>query len=661
MGGKERERPGSAAGDWLTVAVLALMMVLAPGLGVPHEQMLQDTLKSIIVSFSALGAAAAFFWHRRMRQEPLRWHAAVALPLLLMAYALGSMAWSHGYLAGVETIRWFIFSLIFWLSLNSLTLARLPVLAVGIHAGAVLASLWAVLQFLVGFGFFPQGPHPASTFVNRNFFAEFAVCTLPFAAMLLAQARRSSAVALLSATSGLIVLAILMTGTRAALMALWLQLCVLLPYAAWLYRGRLGFSAWPASTRWMAAVVLVATVGGLGLVPSGDPKILEEGRGLNALERGWGRTGSISPSDASLQVRMTMWEATARMIARRPVAGVGAGAWENEIPLYQKEGEQLETDYYVHNEFLQLVAEYGVIGWAFLLGLAGWLVWAFAQTLLQRPRPTDAFEAPWRAALLCSLLSLFIVSSIGFPWRMASTGALFALCLGALAASDVRIGVARRWMTGPLPWRPAFAPFTLLMTGLGLVLAAYIAGQAAESERKIVRAAQLALGISASGQPNAARWIPAKAEMLTQIREGIAINPHYRKITPIVADELAKWGDWKNATPIWDSVLSSRPNIVAIMANAARGHAAAGEMDEAMALLARAKALQPRAPAIRALEIVLLNRRGEHDQALALSRQVVADRVADYELANAAFVTAERAGDVALAAEAVALRNAAKR
>ncbi len=140
----------------------------APAVGVPHEEMLQDTLKSIIVSFIALGAGLLFFWQQRHRTEPLRWHAVVWLPLMLMAYALGSMAWSHTYLAGVEAIRWFIFSLLVWLGLNTLSRERLPTLALGIHAGAVVASLWAALQFLIDFRYFPQGPHPASTFVNRN-------------------------------------------------------------------------------------------------------------------------------------------------------------------------------------------------------------------------------------------------------------------------------------------------------------------------------------------------------------------------------------------------------------------------------------------------------------------------------------------------------------
>ena len=229
------------ANDGWATGVLCLALFLAPALGVPNEEMLQDTLKSIVVSFLALGGALLFFWQQRGRREPLRWHAVVWLPLALRAYALGSMAWSHTYLAGVEAIRWFIFSVLLWLGLNTLSRENLPTLAWGIHAGAVVASLWTALQFWVDFRFFPQGAPPASTFVNRNFFAEFAVCTLPFAALLLARARQSSHVAVLAASSGFVVVSILMTGTRSAFAAMLLQLLVLLPFADLLYRRQLAF------------------------------------------------------------------------------------------------------------------------------------------------------------------------------------------------------------------------------------------------------------------------------------------------------------------------------------------------------------------------------------------------------------------------------------
>jgi O-antigen ligase len=641
----------------LTVPLLALMMFLAPALGVPNEEMLQDTLKSIVVSFAVLVAAFLLFWRMRGRHEPLRWHAVAWLPLGLMAYALGSMAWSHAYLGGVEAIRWFIFGLIVWLGLNSLSRERLPLLAWGIHLGALAASLWTALQFWVDFRFFPQGPNPASTFVNRNFFAEFAVCTLPFSMLLLARARASSLVALLALSNGFIVVTLLMTGTRAALIALWVQLLLVWPLVAWRCRDELAFGAWPRGQRWLAAGLLLATVLGLGAIPSGNDKILAEERGTTALERGFVRTRSIRADDASLGIRMVMWKATMGVIRARPLSGVGAGAWESEIPLYQEAGAQLETDYYVHNEYLQLLAEYGLVGWAFLLALATYLAASAWRTWRAR-EPGEKAEAPWRAVALTSLFAFLIVSNVGFPWRMAATGALFALGLGMLAASDARLGLARRWAAARLPWNPAYATGALVACTASLTLAAYITQRAAESERKIVQATRMALTISASGDYNNPNFDPPKRQMLRLIREGIALNRHYRKITPMVADELAKWGDWKNAVWIWESVLSSRPHVVAIITNVAKGYAATGNNDIALRYLDRARRIQPNAPAVRSLEMVMLSRTGRNDQALALGRQSLDDGSYDVDMANAVFVLATQAGDYPLALRAHELRVA---
>ena len=643
-------------GEW-TAVLLALAIFLAPALGVPNEEMLQDTLKSIVVAFAALGAALLLFWDQRGRSEPLRWHAVMWLPLLLTAYALGSMAWSHSYLAGVEAIRWFIFSLLLWLGLNTLSRDRLPMLAVAIHGGAVIASLWAALQFWVDFRFFPQGPNPASTFVNRNFFAEFVVCTLPFGAVLLARARNRGWIATLAMTTGLVIVSILMTGTRSALLALWLQLLVVLPLIAWRYRKQFSFRQWDSSHRAIALGLLLITVVGLGLIPNGNPRIQGELRGTNALERGFIRTGSISVADPSLGVRMVMWRATARMIKARPLSGVGAGAWENDIPLYQDLGSQLETDYYVHNEFLQLVAEYGLAGWLFLLVLGAGLVAAALRTVRDKTAEGQA-EAPWRAVLLCSLLALLIVSNVGFPWRMAATGALFAVCLSALAASDDRIGYRGPFGADGVRWTPVFSQAGIVASLVALALAAYITQQAAQSEQKIVRATKLALSISASGDPGNPKWDRRKSELLVLIREGIDINRHYRKITPMVADELARWGDWRNATWIWESVLLSRPYIVVIMSNIARGYASMGNPGKALEYLERAKKIQPSAPAVRSLEVILLSRTGREAEALALARVAIQTNTADYDLLNAAFTLAWRSADFALAHKAMELRMA---
>lgn len=649
-------------GDW-TVALLALMMFLAPALGVPNELMLQDTLKSIVVSFTVLAAALFFFWNQRNRDTALRWHALVWLPLMLTLYALGSMVWSHTYLAGVEAIRWFIFTLIVWLGLNTLDRERMPLLAWGIHTGAFVAALWTALQFWTDMAFFPQGPNPASTFVNRNFFAEFLVCTLPFSVWLLVRARNSATVALLAFSLGFNLVAMFMTGTRSALLAL-LALAVVTPVILWRFRGQLAFKGWDSGTRILAAGVLLISVLGLGLISTGNPKLIEEnrleGRGLNALERSFARAKSMTQTEEyterSFSVRWVMWKATGRIIQQRPLSGVGAGAWEVDIPLYQDEGSQLETDYYVHNEILQLLAEYGLVGWIFLLALVAYVLRAAWRTWWLKG-PDAQEEGLLRAVTLAGLMAFLIVSNAGFPWRMASTGALFALFLAILAASDARLA-QRGWTAATrLPWKPVFSQVAAV-TAMGcLALASFITQQAAASESLIVRATKLALLVSQSGDYNNPKWIPQRDEMLRLIEEGIAINPHYRKITPMVADELAKWGDWKNAVWVWESVLGSRPYVAAIMTNVARGYAQMGEPDKAMAMLERAKKIQRTAPSVRSLEVILLSRNGNEPKALAIAREDINAGKYDYDMVNTGFVLAMRAQDWDLAIKSIELRT----
>ena len=645
-------------GDW-TVVILALMLFLTPAVGVPNELMLQDTLKSIVVSFAAVGAGLLFFWQQRNRRDGLRWHAIMWLPLALMVFALGSMVWSHTYLGGVEAIRWFVFSLILWLGINTFSRARTPYLFEGIHWGAVVCSLWTVLQFYFDFTYFPQGPNPASTFVNRNFFAEFVVCTFPFTAYLLAQAKTSSRIALMAFTLGFNVIALMMTGTRGALTAMWVLVLLVLPVIAIFYRKQLNFSQWDSGKRILACGVLIATVLTMGMTSSGNPKIISD-RGLTApttaFAMAFSRTASISASDGSLSVRLVMWKATMVMIKANPITGVGAGAWEAMQPLYQVEGSQLETDYYVHNEILQLLAEYGLTGLLFLIALLGYLLRSAWKTLVNRT-PEGLAEAPGRAIVLTSLLAFLIVSNIGFPWRLAATGSLFAVSLALLAASDARLSLRGPLAAARLTWKPAYSQVMAVCMMVCLALTAYISQQAAATEHKIVSAVKFALTISNSGDVNNPKWDKTKREMLTLAKDGIAINTHYRKITPMVADELAKWGDWKNAVWVWESVILSRPYVVAMMSNVARGYSQMGNNEKALEFLARCEKIQPKAVSVRSLKVILMSRSGKEKEAAILAQQYMNEGTVDFDLLSAAYVLGIRKSDFDMAIQGLTLRN----
>lgn len=597
------------------VVVLAWTMFLVPAVGVPSELMLQDTLKSAVVAFGVLGAALLFFWQQRHRTAPLQWHGLVWLPLVLMTYALGSMVWSHTYLAGVEAIRWFLLSLLLWLGLNTLTKENLPTLLWGIHVGVVVASVWTALQFWFDLRWFPQGAPPSSTFVNRNFFAEYAVSVLPLSVWLLATMRPSRMLLWMAGSLALNVTAILMTGTRSALVAL----LVLLPVLTLIlikYRAQWGINQWTRAHRWSVGLILVLGVAGLSVIPTGQPDIAV---GTTPLGVGFARTASMTKgseyTEGSFSIRSVMWKATARMVMAHPWTGVGAGAWEVQIPLYQPVDMGLETDYYAHNEFLQLLGEYGaVVGGLFLAVLFAYLLLAAGTTW--RLQGADRNEAPLRSLVLLSLLALLIVSNAGFPWRLAGTGALFALCLALLAGMDARLQIRNTFFATPLPWRPERSRAALGVLGGFAALALVIFFQAAQAERLIVRA--IHLGNAAARAQKLGQEPPQDltTELLQSVRHGIAINPHYRKLTPIVADQLASRGDWRDAIWIWESIVVSRPYIAAIWSNLAKGYTQTGQYDSAFHALRQWQRLQPDAPGALALKITLLSITGQNALAL---------------------------------------------
>jgi O-antigen ligase len=634
------------------------MMLMAPALGVPNQEMLQDTLKSIIISFLALGAALVFFWQQRHQCKPIVWHGQMWFPLMLMGYAISSMLWSHAYLAGVETVRWFVFSLILWLGMNC-SMEDLETRVIrGIHWGISIASLWTVLQFWLDFDLFPQGPNPASTFVNRNFFAEYAICALPFSLFLLVRAKADGRTIGLAASIGINVVALIMTGTRSALLAL-LILMAITPIILLRCRTQLACFQWSAPKSMVILMVLFGIVLGLGSVATGNPKLLAEFGQLSPIERATGRALSMTKADeyssGSFSIRAVMWKATGRMIAANPLAGVGAGAWEVQAPLYQNADIQLEADYYAHNEVLQLIAEYGLIGWIFLASLSIYLIFAAWQTWWNHT-PEGQRHAPLRAATLTSLLMLLIVSNAGFPWRMASTGALFALALSFMAASDAQLSLRGRFLSGEGLLTSSYSKLALGVAALCLLTAIYITQRATRSERDLIQSIKLALTITKSGKPNHPYWNDAKKDMLMLAKEGIALNPHYRKLTPMVADELANWGDWKNALWIWESILESRPNVVAIITNIARAHLTGGNLQQAQIYLEKAQRVQPNAPSVRTLEVMILSRTGQQQLASQRIKALLKEDVIDYNLVYAAYIVGERTQDWPLMIQALELR-----
>ncbi len=646
-------------GRSLAAKVLAWTAFLIPGLGVASELMLQDTLKSAVLAFGTLIAAWLFVWQRRYYSTSVRWHALLAIPLTLMVYALGSMVWSHTYLAGVEAIRWFLLSLLLFISLNAFTRDNLPQLLWGIHAGAVMASVWAALQFWWGWDAFAQAALPASSFVNRNFFAEYAVAVLPWAVWLLASLKPSRWLAWVALSVAFNCVAVFMTGTRSALIAL----CVVMPalvLVLYRVRAQLAYPGWGRPRQVVVSVTLLLGIAILGSLPTNNPQILQEGRGTTALQRSFQRTVSMAQgaeyTHGSFSVRATMWLATARMMVANPLAGVGAGAWEVQIPLYQRADTTLETDYYAHNEFLQLLSEYGlVVGGLSLAFLLAYLI--KAATLTWQRTGAALLEAPLRAFTLTSLLALLIVSNAGFPWHLAGGGMLLALCLGLLAGSDARLSITRDGVTGLLMLSRRSAHIALIGLTCCLAAATFISVQAWRAESKLVRAITLANEFARADRAELNTAADIKRQALQLAREGIAIHPHYRKLAGEIAEPFAAKGDWGNAVWMLESIATSRPHVAALWSGLATGYAALGEHQQAEEAFVQVQRLKPDALSTATLHATLLAQAGRGTEAASILNQHFDTQKFDWDMTQAGYAIGYKTENWPLAIRSLELRN----
>lgn len=108
----------------------------------------------------------------------------------------------------------------------------------------------------------------------------------------------------------------------------------------------------------------------------------------------------FSPSDGSNQERLRLWEEAVDHISDRPLLGVGIGNY----PLLIKPGISYREPLYVHNLYLDIAVEIGLVGLGLFLGL-------FLIAIARLVRTYRLTADPLALALLSSLM-LFLTHSL---------------------------------------------------------------------------------------------------------------------------------------------------------------------------------------------------------------------------------------------------------
>jgi hypothetical protein len=310
------------------------------------------------------------------------------------------------------------------LTLEALLLALLPVpvfvgMARGLVPGESLArALWlgsvceaaiAVLQFCGAdpfqwFGWRPEAfasprMRVYGTMGNPDFVAAWCCATLPFCWYQVARGGVSRI--LRWAAAGLQIAAILATGSRVFAMIIPLQAVMLAP------RWKLMRRAWPLALSVAAALVFLAPT---------------------------------RPLNATVEGRLYLARVTANNI-EGPLTGHGPGSFESRFAIWQTawfEGRRNADDArfagpldHAHNDYLEILVEYGPVGLAAFLGLAGWAV---IRSWRRRAQPV------WNAQTAAAIgaVSLLAIAIVDFPFHRPAEWALFWLLVGFLSVPDTK-------------------------------------------------------------------------------------------------------------------------------------------------------------------------------------------------------------------------------
>jgi O-antigen ligase len=126
--------------------------------------------------------------------------------------------------------------------------------------------------------------------------------------------------------------------------------------------------------------------------------------------------------EAGIGGRRTIWRETLPMVRDFRVAGVGAGAYERAMLVYQR-SKGLFYFNHAHDEYLQIAAEGGV-----LLGIPAAMVLLAGVRLVARRLRDDHAPVFWiRAGAASGLLAVAVQSVWDTGLRMPANGLLFAL------------------------------------------------------------------------------------------------------------------------------------------------------------------------------------------------------------------------------------------
>jgi O-antigen ligase/Flp pilus assembly protein TadD len=586
---------------------LVVISLLAPLIFLRGIYDFANLPQSAFIQIGVLFLLLVWLVKSSIRKKCLILKSPLNLPILaFVLWSLASTFYAHNKYEGFLAWRsWAASALMFFLVANdTYEKRRLIHLLAAIFVSATLSSLLGIAQYLLDFSWVPQTRPPGATFANRNMAAHFIVLSFPLALGFIVNSKRRI-LALISAVAAcLMIVFVLYTRTRAAWVALGVEILFLVIL---LLRERIQSTDapyWGRSKSLTVGLAVVVLFVMMNLGPKGFTWRVGELWRHIAVVTEYEAASSAAHDDGqrSIPLRRAIWLNTIEMIKDRPWIGLGLGNHKVFYPLYHRTAIKdrafsIESQLMqVHNDFLQAFAELGVVG-MLLLGWIGF-VWVSITTRLTSPRYSSDVRF-WTLGITLGIVGLLVNALFSFPFQRAIPPFSFMMLLGVLGsfyAGDDR----KFYSIGPR-WIVLCACVVVLV---GLIWMVRFQYQGIVCDRHLLRVAQL---------ERSKNWYSLIAEAQKAYRS----NPARIKTLSYAGRAYIETGDYQKGIETLQRVVAAYPNHMNALLNLGIAYDRVGDNENALKAYEKALLINPDDSKVRRNVASIYIRQQKLDKALA--------------------------------------------
>lgn len=271
---------------------------------------------------------------------------------------------------------------------------------------------------------------PFGPFANHNHFAGYMELLIPIPIALIITRAVTTELRVLFGFAAIVMgVAAVLSLSRGGIISIAAAMLFLVVMSLRLPRQRGKTAAkWglPHLASQVAVVIAIAAVISAGILWIGaDPVI-------NRVTQGQLSSGD-SKKETFFSSRGWVWRDTFTMISANPLLGVGLGAYETAFSIYTKSDGSLRVPQ-AHNDYLQVVADCGVVGGLIAL----WFIALVFRAVDRGARSRDPLYAGLALGSGAGIFAMLVHSLFDFNLQLPSNALLFLL----LSAVAVHVGTA---------------------------------------------------------------------------------------------------------------------------------------------------------------------------------------------------------------------------